>query len=269
MSNGLYKYIAGFSDDVKIEILKILKSIEKDPGITYHMYSKTPPKFRWPSEHIPRKPPPLLKKMSGAKVKLPNPDRKLLDKSLPEILLKRHSVRDFEGKPLTIIQLSTLLYFTVGIKGYEWGYPMRIFPSAGALQPVETYVAVEHVLELDPGIYHYEPDGHILVKIKDGRFNHELYRYTLEQTHVRDAAINIMLTVIYGRTASKYGFRAYRYVSLDTGHIGMNIYLVATALGLGTCAVGAFEDRKINDVLDVDEDEFTLLIYPVGYEKRG
>ena len=266
MNSRLYKYIAGFPDDMKSEILKVLKNIEKDPGIAYHMYSNTPPKFRWPSKHVFRKPS-LLKKVSGLRINLPKPDRKLLDKSLPEILLQRHSVRDFEEKPLTIIQLSTLLYFTVGLKGYEWGYPMRIFPSAGALQPVETYVAAEHVLDLDPGIYHYEPDSHILVKIKDGHFNHELYLYTLKQTHVRDAAINIMLTVIYARTASKYGFRAYRYVSLDTGHVGMNIYLVATALGLGTCAVGAFEDRKINNMLDVDEDEFILLIYPVGYEK--
>ena len=87
---------------------------------------------------------------------------------------------------------------------------------------------------------------------------------------MKEAPVNIIISMVYDRTASKYGFRAYRYALLDIGHVGMNIYLVSTALGLGTCAIGAFEDDLVNKLLDLDTDhEFVILIYPVGYKKKG
>jgi SagB-type dehydrogenase family enzyme len=142
---------------------------------------------------------------------------------------------------------------------------MRMFPSAGALQPVEAYILSRNIDDLEHGIYHYEADKHLLTLIRSGDFSHELYRFSLEQDHVREAAFNIILTMVYPRTASKYGYRSYRYALLDIGHVGMNIYLVATAMNLGTCAVGAFEDDKVGSLLQLDgRNEFPILIYPIG-----
>jgi len=238
------------------------------PNLVYHFYSLIPAKYSWPTEKTRWGLPKLIKKMDGEKIKLPPPKESLLKMSVAEALKFRRSVRRFKNKPITLEQLSTLLYYTVGVKGSSWGIPLRMFPSAGALQPIETYIQVNNVVGLKKGIYHYEPDEHILVLLKIGEFSKEMYLYTLQQDHVRDAPVNIILTIMLNRTQSKYGYRAYRYALLDTGHVGENIYLVSTALGLGTCAVGAYYDKDIDKLIGVDGvTEFSMIIYPIGVPK--
>lgn len=238
------------------------------PNIVYHFYSLIPAKYSWPTEKTRWGLPKLIKKMDGERVTLPPPNESLVRMSVAEALKLRRSVRRFKKQPLTLEQLSTLLYYTVGVKGSSWGIPLRMFPSAGALQPIETYIQVNNVSGLEKGIYHYEPDEHILVLLKTGDFSREMYLYSLQQDHVRDAPVNIILTIILDRTESKYGYRAYRYALLDTGHVGENIYLVSTAMGLGTCAVGAYYDRDIDRLIGVDGvTEFSMIIYPVGIPK--
>jgi len=268
--SSLEQYLMKYSETEKAEILRVIKAIEEDPGLGYHGFSKIYPEFKWPTQFGRRTRPTLIKKMPGEKIPLPHPNPNLMDKTLAESLEERRSIRDFSRKPISLEVLSTLLYYTVGVKGDKYGYPIRMFPSAGALQPIEIYVVVDRVDGLDKGIYHYEPDRHELVLLKKGEFNQELYGYCLEQEHVKDAPINIVISMVYDRTASKYGFRSYRYALLDVGHVGMNMYLVSTALGLGTCAIGAFEDDPINELLELDtSSEFVILIYPVGYKKKG
>ncbi len=268
--DGVKDFLMRLDEEERSEVLKILKKIEEDPGLCYHEFSKIYPGFRWPKPYGRRTRPSLLKKMEGKEISLPKPDPKLMDMPLARALEERKSIRDFSKKGLTIDVLSTFLYYTVGVKGDKHGYPLRMFPSAGALQPIETYVVVDRVDGLEKGIYHYDAGEHKLVLLKEGEFNRELYDYCLEQEHVRDAPVNIVITMVYNRTASKYGFRSYRYALLDIGHVGMNMYLVATAMGLGTCAIGAFEDDPLNKLLELDtETEFVILIYPIGYKKKG
>jgi len=242
------------------------KVFHEDPGIAYHLVSKLPPPkefYRIRYDH-----PGYLKKIRGIKsIDLPKPDKTLFKYDLPSTLEYRESVRDYIDKPIELKVLSTLLYYTAGLKRVEWGYPIRMFPSAGALNSPDIYVAVDRVKGLDEGIYYYNPFKHRLMLIREGSFNRELYKASLYQDHVLNAPLNILLVGVYKRTASKYGARSYRYVLLDVGHLGMNIYLVATSLGLGTVCVGAFEDSPIESLLDLDRHEFILAIYPVGYRR--
>lgn len=238
------------------------------PNLVYHFYSLIPAKYSWPMEKTRWGLPKLIKKMEGKKIKLPPPKESLLKMSVADAIKLRRSIRRFKNQPINVEQLSTLLYYSVGIKGSSWGIPLRMFPSAGALQPIETYIQVNNVTDLARGIYHYEPDEHILVLLKAGDYSREMYLYTLQQEHVRDAPVNIILTIMLNRTQSKYGYRAYRYALLDTGHVGENIYLVSTAMGLGTCAVGAYYDKDIDKLIGVDGiKEFSMIIYPVGVPK--
>ena len=96
----------------------------------------------------------------------------------------------------------------------------------------------------------------------------ELYRASLEQSWVKDAAVNIVITAIYERTTGRYGDRGVRYVHIEVGHVGQNIYLEATNLGLGTVAVGAFYDDEVGKILGVGPDEHPLYIMPVGIPER-
>lgn len=262
----IIEFIDKLDEESRENMLSILNMLELDPGITYHKLSSIYNRFKWPIETKTLRRTNLIKKMKGKKINLPKPDISL-EKNIFEVLLIRRSVRAYKKKGINLRLLGNLLYYSVGMKGKEAEYPIRMFPSAGALQPIETYLVVSNVNELNNGIYHYEPDEHVLVLIREGNYIYELYKYSLEQEHILEAPLNIILSVVYNRTRSKYGFRAYRYILLDTGHVGMNIYTVSTALGLSTCAVGVFEDESINKLLNLDNEEFVLMIYPIGYKK--
>lgn len=201
----------------------------------------------------------------AARVQLPKP----LEKSGVDVLesiRSRRSRRRYSREPLTLTEVSTLLYYTVGITGRAWwGGPRRVYPSAGGLQPVEAYLLASRVENLNPGLYHYNPGEHSLELLASGDYGRELERIALDQEHVGEAPANIILTIAYRRTASKYGLRAYRYAHLDTGFAAQNIYLVAEALNLATVAVGAFYDKELCNLLNIDcEEEIPALIFPVG-----
>ncbi|MFN7105879.1 MAG: SagB/ThcOx family dehydrogenase, partial [Pyrobaculum sp.] len=171
--------------------------------------------------------------------------------------------------PLTREELGQLLWAAYGIS--EVTYGLRTAPSAGAQYPLEVYVAVrERGVKteggyLTPGIYHYDPHGHSLSLVKTGDFGKELYHAALEQQWVLTAPVSIVFTAVYQRTVGIYGERGrVRYVPMDLGHAGQNVYLQATALGLGTVAVGAFYDDEVREILGLPEGEVPLYIMPVG-----
>lgn len=261
----LIDYINGIPKYYWEDILDILKTLREDPGLLYHKYSLIYSKYRWPLSFYRPLRPPLIKKVKGKEISLIKPDPNLINKPLSKVLIYRRSIRHFKKEALSLLELSTLMFYSFGVKGSKYGYPIRMFPSAGALQPIEPYLIIENVEEIEQGIYHYNAYNHSLTLIKKGSYQQKIYEYSLMQEHVKDAPMNIVLTLVYNRTASKYGFRSYRYALLDVGHVGMNIYLVSTAMKLGTCAVGAFEDDKIIELLDLkDKYEFPIMIYPVG-----
>lgn len=202
---------------------------------------------------------PFPEGLGEGEIKLPEP-RLTGEMSVEEIIVKRRSVRDYTDDPITLEQLSQLLWAAQGITMRSKGY--RSAPSAGATYPFEVYVVVGNVEGLEPGIYHYDPSTHSLSIIKAGDFRAELQSAALDQEWVGDAPVDIILVAFYERTANVYGERGIRYVHMEAGHIGQNLYLQATALGLGTVAVGAFHDDRVAAILETEGAP--LYIFPVG-----
>lgn len=181
--------------------------------------------------------------------------------STEKALKKRRSVREYGNKPLTLQEVSQLLWAAQGITG---GYGMRTAPSAGALYPIELYLVAGRVNQLTAGIYRYRPKGHELLKLDEGDKRHNLYLAALEQEAVRDAAAAIVIAAVYGRTTIKYGKRGIKYVHMEVGSVAQNIYLQAASLRLGTVFVGAFDDKGVKRVIHMPEEEEPLAIMPLG-----
>jgi SagB-type dehydrogenase family enzyme len=176
-----------------------------------------------------------------------------------EALSRRRSMRSYGGAPLTRQQLSALLWASAGASHGLGGHLLRTAPSAGALYPIETYVAVRRVADVPSGIYRYVTKDHALSLLREGDFSGELAGAALDQTMVSDAGAVFLWTAVFGRSAVKYLERAYRYVYLDAGHIAQNLLLAATALGAAACPIAALYDDEVNAVLGVDGLEESIL----------
>ncbi len=189
-------------------------------------------------------------------IKLPKAKEKRLT-SIEETLNKRRSVRDYKRGPLSLEQISQLLWATSGRNLYR-----RTAPSAGATYPLETYLVVGGVEGLEPGVYRYSSSGHSLEIVKEQDVRKRLSTAALGQKMVEEAPVSIIIAAEYGRTVGHYGQRGIRYVHMEVGHAGQNVSLQAVALGLGTVMVGAFEDKEVREVLGIREEP--LYIIPVG-----
>ena len=182
--------------------------------------------------------------------------------SLEEALARRRSVRDYADASLTLEQLSQLLWSAQGIT--ESRYGLRTAPSAGALYPLEVYVAVERVDGLRAGVYRYAPRQHRLELVLARSVREQLCRDALSQSAVVDAPVTLAFAAVFERTTRKYGERGRRYVAMEVGHAAQNVCLQATALGLGTVVIGAFEDGSVQRTLGMRGDEEPLYLMPVG-----
>jgi SagB-type dehydrogenase family enzyme len=136
---------------------------------------------------------------------------------------------------------------------------LRTAPSAGALYPIETYLEIKSVVDLSPGIYHYDVKGRCLEAVKPGDFSRQLSDAALGQDMIEDAAVVFVFTAIFARSGVKYGERCYRYVYLDCAHIAQNLLLAVSALKLSACPIAALYDQEVNDILGVDGDEESIL----------
>jgi SagB-type dehydrogenase family enzyme len=189
--------------------------------------------------------------------------------TMGEVLHKRRSVREFSTKPLSLTDLSFLLWSCTGIQRVEEDYEFRTAPSAGALYPTETYIAVNNIEELINGIYHYNIQNHMLEELKIGNFGDKIAHAALNQKMCSDASIVFIWTAIFQRSKWKYSQRAYRYVYLDTGHIAENLALAAISVNIGSCEIGAFFDDEINSLIGVDgKEESAILLCTVGHPKK-
>lgn len=191
--------------------------------------------------------------------------------SFEQVVVQRRSIRNFTGEPLSLTEVSKLLYFGNGITSWlapsPQGIiqPVRAAPSGGALYPVELYPVIFTGIEIETGIYHYCVDKHSLELLQAGQFNHPLGHATSYSTIFAKASMTIILTSMFGRTKFKYSERGYRFALLEAGHIAQNILLAATALGLGAVAIGGFIDDEINEMLDLDGvDESSLYLITIG-----
>jgi len=236
-----------------------------DVGELYHQWSK-PGLLSWLGTAVQwGRQPPLYKEYPWAElVTLPPPEfPKAL--SLEEAIEKRRSIRDYSGEAMSLGELSLLLHLADGVTAHRYGIDLRAAPSAGALYPIEIYPVVHNVEGLKPGVYHYNIREHALELLKEGDFRLKMVQYGVGQGMLGTANVVLVLTAIFQRTRWKYRERTYRYVMLEAGHIGQNIYLAATAMGMGACAVGAFFDDPINRLLEVDGvKEAVIYLLTVG-----
>lgn len=191
--------------------------------------------------------------------------------TVEEALSKRRSVREYKDTCLTLQEVSQLLWAAYGISdSVKWnGFGLHTAPSAGALYPLELYLVAGNVSGLPAGIYKFRPKGHCLILVKSGDNRSDLCDAALKQKMIKYAPASIVYSAIFARTTEKYGNRGReRYVCMDLGHSGENIYLQATAMGIGTCAIGAFEDKKVAKIINMSKDEEPLYIMPVGKLKE-
>lgn len=198
--------------------------------------------------------------------------------SVEKALKSRQSVREYRDRPLSLTEISQILWAAQGFTRerkepparwnpkYEWQGGLRTAPSAGALYPMEIYLLAGKVEGLPAGLYKYLPKHHALKKVSDLDKRKELCRAALNQSQIEKAPAVIVMAAVYERTSYKYGERAERYVHLEAGSIAENIYLQATALSLGTVLVGAFSDPDVKKILALPSEEIPLVIMPLGHK---
>lgn len=181
--------------------------------------------------------------------------------SVGEALKQRRSIREFSRDGLVLDDVAQLLWAAQGITGRRG---LRAAPSAGALYPLELYIVTGDVAGLSPGVYRYRPEKHDLVLVASGDRRKPLASAALRQNWVRRAPAVLLITGVYKRTMAKYGQRGRRYVHMEVGHAAQNVYLKATARGLGTVMVGAFDDKQVQKVLSLPADHEPLGLMPIG-----
>jgi len=188
---------------------------------------------------------------------------------LLQLVEKRESLRKYLKKPLTLEELSLLLWGTQGVKSLtEKQLSKRTVPSAGSRHPFETYLLVNNVTGLSPGLYRYLALSHKLARLP-GRedINQTLTEACLKQQHVKTSAVTFIWIAVPQRTVWRYSQRAYRYIFLDVGHVCQNLYLLAEAIDCGVCAIAAFDDDLANQAIGLDDDGL-FVIYLASLGKR-
>lgn len=186
---------------------------------------------------------------------LPSP-RQTGDMPLEEVIGARRSAREFSSQELSWDEISQLLW---AAQGETDPRGLRAAPSAGALYPLEIFVA------LPDGVYHYSPQGHTIERVTDRDVREDLWQAGLKQEALRQAPAVFVVTAVYERTEAKYGERAERYVHLEAGHAAQNVLLQAVSLDLGAVPVGAFYDDQVIDVLGLPSDHRPLYLIPAGH----
>jgi len=234
---------------------------------------KTKYQYAKESDQVKELPQPPLERVTRpvlARITLPKVEAlPSLQVDLREIIESRSSLRKYSETPLTLEELTYLLWTTQGVKKVtSRPATLRTVPSAGARHPFETYLLVNRVSGLTPGIYQYQALSHELLFLAEGDdWGHKLSQACLEQPFVGTSAVTFFWAADAYRMEWRYGERGYRYMHLDAGHICQNLYLAATALGAGVCAIAAFNDDEVNALLGFDgENEFVVYIATAGRE---
>ena len=226
------------------------------------------------SDQIKRLPQPPLElpvATDGTIYDLPDPRNVKVNKvDLSDAINNRVSVRAYRDEALTLDELSYVLWSTQGVKEVtSRPATQRTVPSAGARHCFETYVLVNRVDRLKPGLYRFLAIDHklqevdmsedIAEKVTQGCFN---------QRFVMNSAITLVLTVDRYRMMWRYTERGYRYMHLDAGHVMQNLYLCAAAIDSGVCAIAAFYDDQINETLGLDGvEQFTVYVGTLGKKR--
>ena len=236
-----------------------------DLGLTYHQWSGPGLGDLFGTVADWGAQPPLYKTYPDSTVVSLPPAAVARPATFGELTARRRSIRKYAGRPLSLPELSAVVEQAAGITESPAGGRLRAAPSCGALYPIETYVAVHDVDGLRPGLYHHAVERRSLELIRAGDLRGELVSGGLYQEFLGEANAVVVLAGLFQRARWKYHERTYRYTLIEAGHYGQNVYLAATALGLGAAAVGAFFDGEVNRTLGLDgRDEAALYMVAVG-----
>ncbi len=200
-----------------------------------------------------------FKKYPNAKrVELPR-DWELKEARITPLLQNRRSLRKFLMEPISIEELAFMLWASQGITAKSGDYTFRTAPSGGALYPIETYLSIQLVKGLDPGLYHFDVENFALDILNETDSAEAVSAACLNQKFMAQSAVTFLWTAVIRRCMTKYGNRGMRYVLLDAGHVCQNLLLAAEATGNGGCPVAAFYDDEVNELLGVDPGEESIL----------
>lgn len=197
-------------------------------------------------------------------IELPPPEIKS-GMSVLEAISNRRSRRNFKDTPLTLQQVSTLLWACQGITDKKRGF--RSAPSAGATYPLELFLVVGNVDGLKSGVYRYLPDKHGLDIVVEDDVRLLLTSACLDQSFIMEAPATIVVGAVFERTTRYYGERGEMYVFQECGHVGENLHLACEQMGLGTVMVGAFRDDAVKRIINMRKNEQPIYVMPVGYPK--
>jgi len=186
---------------------------------------------------------------------------------LETAMRNRQSRRSFKHRPLTLEELSFLLWATQGIRQrLDGGTALRTVPSAGARHALETYLCVFNVAGLEAGFYRYLPLEHqLLFEFAEEQAAKRLSDASLGQSFVGRSAVTFIWTAVPYRMEWRYDLAAHKVIAIDAGHVCQNLYLACEAIGAGTCAVAAYHQELMDRLLRVNgQDEFVIYLAPVG-----
>lgn len=214
------------------------------------------------------KPPRGLETTIREQVKLPSPKLEGTV-SVEQAIKSRRTVRRFSNKPLTLAQLSQLVWAAQGITDDAHRFK-RAAPSAGALYPLEIYVCCgdKSVNGVKAGVWLYKASRHTLYAQSPKDVRKTIAQFSYNQMWAAEAPVTIAIVCEYSRTSKKYGNRAEKYVHYEAGNVSQNIFLECEALGLSAGIIGAFSDDELSSALSLPKEFEPLLVMPVGY-KRG
>lgn len=178
--------------------------------------------------------------------------------SIEEALQKRRSVRSYAKDSLELTEVSQVLWAAYGTTSGR----KKTCPSAGATYPLDIYLVAGNVRGLVAGFYRYNPDDHSLKLLNSNDLRKQLTEASLHQEYIQEAPASIVIAATPERTTKVYGKRGERYVYMEVGHCGQNIHLQCESLNLGTVIIGAFEDEKVEKILNIEGEP--MYIMPIG-----
>ena len=214
--------------------------------------------------------PPLEKPcaINAKKIDLPSPEswKTIGEISVKDAIAQRASHRKYSSQPVTLEELSFLLWATQGVRKRTAGAALRTVPSAGCRHAFETYLAVFNIDELSKGIYRYLPLTHQLVQESNPEHLEEkMADAALSQSFAASAAVTFIWTVVPYSMEWRYAEASYKVLAIDAGHVCQNLYLACESIGAGTCAIAAYDQKKADQLLGIDgDDEFVIYMSPVG-----
>jgi len=232
--------------------------------MTKYQYLSTPDQ----EKHLPQPPLEMPPDPDKPRIRLPKPETiRVPPRDLRTAIEERHSVRAYARESLALEELAFLLWCTQGIKKVAGTYAtFRTVPSAGARHAFETCLLVNDVEGLTPGLYRYLALTHELQQLDtDPTLHIRVAEACLGQEFIMRCGVVFLWVAVPYRMTWRYSERGYRELHKDAGHVCQNLYLAASAVGCGVCAIAAYDDDVMHGILGIDgKDQFLIYLATVG-----